>query len=297
MLSYWQLSWAARWDLSPSTYLGLPLGASHKSVKVWDGVEERMRKKLALWKRQFISKGGRLTLIRSTLASMPTYLMSLLRMPRVVKLRLEKIQRDFLWGGGALEKRPHLVKWAVVCTHKRWVDWELEISPFLIEPSCANGVGVMRLKETHIGSLLLVRSMGLKEEGGVRVGLGRAMGVRFWKDIWCGSTPLCEAFPSLFDLAGSKDAWVADYWDPMGEVGGWTPLFLRPFNDWEVEEAERLLSSIQGKRVDADGEDRMLWRGTKNEIFTVKSLYKSLDHSYAVSFPGKLFGVRMFLQR
>ena len=80
----------------PSTYLGLPFGASHKSVMVWDGVEERMRKKLALWKRQFISKGGRITLIRSTLASMPTYLMSLLRMPRVVKLRLEKIQRDFL---------------------------------------------------------------------------------------------------------------------------------------------------------------------------------------------------------
>ncbi|RVW36583.1 LINE-1 retrotransposable element ORF2 protein [Vitis vinifera] len=39
-----------------STYLGLPLGASHKSVKVWDRMEEQMRKKLALWKRQFISK-------------------------------------------------------------------------------------------------------------------------------------------------------------------------------------------------------------------------------------------------
>ena len=32
----------------------------------------------------------------------------------------------------------------------------------------------------------------------------------------------------------------------------------------------------------------MLWRGTKNEIFTVKSLYKSLDHSCAVSFPGNI---------
>ena len=32
----------------PSTYLGLPLGASHKSVMVWDGMEERMRKRLAL---------------------------------------------------------------------------------------------------------------------------------------------------------------------------------------------------------------------------------------------------------
>ncbi|RVW93340.1 putative ribonuclease H protein [Vitis vinifera] len=97
--------------------------------------------------------------------------------------------------------------------------------------------------------------------------------------------PLCEAFPSLFDLAGSKDVWVADYWDPMGEEGGWTPHFLRPFNDWEVEEVERLLSSIQGKRLDADGEDRMLWKETKNEIFTVKSLCKSLVHSCAVSFP------------
>ena len=72
----------------PSTYLGLPLGTPHKSVAVWDGVEERMRKRLALWKRQFISEGGRITLIRSTLASMPIYLMSLMRIPRVVRLRL-----------------------------------------------------------------------------------------------------------------------------------------------------------------------------------------------------------------
>ena len=33
----------------PSTYLGLPLGDGHKFVAVWDGVEERMRKRLASW--------------------------------------------------------------------------------------------------------------------------------------------------------------------------------------------------------------------------------------------------------
>ena len=43
----------------PSTYLGLTLGAGHKAVTVWDSVEARMRKRLALWKRSFISKGGR----------------------------------------------------------------------------------------------------------------------------------------------------------------------------------------------------------------------------------------------
>ena len=34
----------------PTTYLGLPLGAQYRLLAVWDGVEERMRKKLATWK-------------------------------------------------------------------------------------------------------------------------------------------------------------------------------------------------------------------------------------------------------
>ena len=41
----------------PNSYLGIPLGANHKSVAVWDGVEERFRRRLALWKRNYISKG------------------------------------------------------------------------------------------------------------------------------------------------------------------------------------------------------------------------------------------------
>ena len=31
----------------PTTYLGLPLRAPHKSVGVWDSIEERFRKRLA----------------------------------------------------------------------------------------------------------------------------------------------------------------------------------------------------------------------------------------------------------
>ena len=70
------------------SYLGLPLGARFKEVATWDGVEERLRKRLSLWKRQYIYKGGRMTLIWSTLSSMPIYCMSLFQMPRSVSLRL-----------------------------------------------------------------------------------------------------------------------------------------------------------------------------------------------------------------
>ena len=81
----------------------------NKASSVWDGVEERVRRRLALWKQQYISKGGRITLIKSTLASMPIYQMSLFRMPMIVARRLEKVQRDFLWGGGNSERKAHLV--------------------------------------------------------------------------------------------------------------------------------------------------------------------------------------------
>ena len=102
----------------PSTYLGMPLGAPFKSVGAWDGIEERFRKRLAMWKRQYISKGGRITLIRSTLSNLPIYFMSIFQLPRAVRMRLEQIQRDFLWGGGALEQKLHLVRWPIVCEDK-----------------------------------------------------------------------------------------------------------------------------------------------------------------------------------
>nr|CAN69557.1 hypothetical protein VITISV_000928 [Vitis vinifera] len=48
----------------PTTYLGLSQGVAHNSVVAWDGVKERFRKRLAMWKRQYISKGGIRILIR-----------------------------------------------------------------------------------------------------------------------------------------------------------------------------------------------------------------------------------------
>ena len=45
--------------------------------------------------------------------------MSLFFLPKKVRLRLEKIHRDFLWGGGALEQRPHFVRMNLVCQERK----------------------------------------------------------------------------------------------------------------------------------------------------------------------------------
>jgi hypothetical protein len=85
-------------ELLPLTYLGLPLGAPYKDPSIWNKVIEKMESKLAGWKRMYLSKGGRLTLIKSTLSNILTYYdyLSLFQIPVRVAKQIEKIQRDFL---------------------------------------------------------------------------------------------------------------------------------------------------------------------------------------------------------
>lgn len=47
--------------------------SSPKEVAAWDAVEGRLSKRLALWKRSFISEGGLVTLIGCTFTSMPIF--------------------------------------------------------------------------------------------------------------------------------------------------------------------------------------------------------------------------------
>lgn len=49
--------------------LGIPFGAYFKSTPIWDLIEERFKRRLVLWRNQFLSKGERLTVLKSRLSS------------------------------------------------------------------------------------------------------------------------------------------------------------------------------------------------------------------------------------
>ena len=55
-----------------------------------------------------------MTLLKSTLSNLSTYYLSLFTIPSHVVNKLEKIQRDFLWGDSTI----HLVGWDKVCAPK-----------------------------------------------------------------------------------------------------------------------------------------------------------------------------------
>ena len=83
------------------------------------------------------------------------------------------------------------------------------------------GYGVGFWKEIRKEGVLMFKNVSFT------VGDGRR--VKFWKDIWCGNIPLCEAFPSLFAFVVSQDAWVVDCWGSMGVWGDGLLVSLDPF--------------------------------------------------------------------
>ena len=93
----------------PLNYLGMPLGAPQKALSIWDPILEKVERRLAGWKKLYLSKGGRLTLLKSILSSMPTYFMSLFPIPIKVAKRIELLQRNFLWDGVGDSRSYHLV--------------------------------------------------------------------------------------------------------------------------------------------------------------------------------------------
>ena len=95
----------------PMSYLGMPLGASHNSPSIWNPILEKIERKLAGWKKLYLSKRGRLMLLKSTLSSLPTYFLSLFTIPTYVANIIEKLHMDFLWG----DSKYYLIGWDKVC--------------------------------------------------------------------------------------------------------------------------------------------------------------------------------------
>ena len=80
--------YAARWEACPwlvgACRLG-PIIRTHRYGTL-------LQKRLSSWKRLYLSKGGKLTLLKSTLSSLPTYFLSLFTIPQVVAARLERFK-------------------------------------------------------------------------------------------------------------------------------------------------------------------------------------------------------------
>ncbi len=82
-------------DQLPMTYLGLPVGENMNKSVAWQTVIGKINKKLNPWRCKVLSAGGRLTLLKSVLGSLPLYFFSLFRAPKSVMKLIESVRLNF----------------------------------------------------------------------------------------------------------------------------------------------------------------------------------------------------------
>lgn len=270
----------------PSSYLGLPIGAPFKNKAMWTPIIERFDWRLTGWKKQLLSKAGRLTLIKSTLSSLPTYFLSVFVMPASVRNRLEMLERDFLWEGQGEERKYHLVKWDKVCSVLRVGG--LGLKRFSIFNSALLGKWLWRFMSENYGlwKRVVVCKYRVEEVewypkiisralvSGVWKGIGKGWDpfvrqisfeigngskVRFWKDKWCGEVELWRLFPDLFSVAAEQDVLVSEVLKVEHGNVVWSPNFRRNLQYWEMESCEPFFAMLYAQQVDCSREGSVRW--------------------------------------
>nr|CAN74793.1 hypothetical protein VITISV_000043 [Vitis vinifera] len=238
----------------PTVYLGLPLGAHHKTSSSWDGVEERMRRRLAQWKRIHLERG----------------------LKEEGGLGIRKID---------LLNKALLGKWVWRYAYEKENLWKMVIGVKYGQEGCG-----WRTKEVCGPYGMGLWKEIMKEADwcweSIDFKVGKGTRVLFWTDKWCGNEALSQIFPQLFTLAGHRNAKVSEVWDSSLGQGGWNLRLARDFNDWELDQIGNMLNLLRDFKTSTE-EDAVRWKREGNGVFGAKGAYKMLFGSSACAFPNR----------
>ncbi|KAK2636391.1 hypothetical protein Ddye_031183 [Dipteronia dyeriana] len=136
-------------------------------------------------------------------------------MPVGVTQKIEKLQRNFLWGDGIEKRKIHAIDWETICKSK-----------------AKEGLGIGRM---------LVKNNALLAKWVWRFGrLNRVLGCKdnmdFWNDIKVGVRPLKDIYPIMFALASANNREVRKFGYWRGLSWKWDFKLRRPPFDWEKDQ-------------------------------------------------------------
>ncbi|KAJ0897860.1 putative RNA-directed DNA polymerase [Helianthus annuus] len=297
-------------DVLPFKYLGLNVGANMNQIRNWQPVYDIFRKRLAIWKSNLLSIGGRVVIIKAVLESLPCYYFSLYKAPKKVISDLESMVKKFLWGGSIEERKTHWVAWDRVTMHKK-----------------DGGLGLNRLSEVNISLLSkwgwrykseancywrkiidaihhnrvswdgfslkkslkgvwnnIVKVLIFSKVGGsvvrnyIQGAVGNGESIHFWLDPWIISEPLKLRFPGLFRLEADKKCSIADRVKNIGMGPEFLWHWRTALSDSVLLSELQQLLGILGSVMIVDRQDKWRWSPHNEGIFSVKSV-KGLCYS------------------
>ena len=199
----------------PLHYLGMPLGTYYKALEIWNPIIEKIERRLAGWQKMYVSKRGHLTLLKSTLSSLPIYYLSLFPLPVSVAKRIECIQRNFLWEGIGENHKFHLVAWDRVCSPIQQGGLGVKHLVLFNQALLGKWLWCFGMEEMHLWRRVVVAKYGVGRGGWTSNTPRGSHGCSLWKHIRMG----WEAFSMHVHMeVGSRsrvslwhDKWCSDH--------------------------------------------------------------------------------------
>ncbi|XP_062021276.1 uncharacterized protein LOC133737799 [Rosa rugosa] len=278
-------------------YLGMPLIHSRVNKYTYISILDKVQSRLSGWKSKVLSMAGRLTLIHSVTATIPSYAMQTAKLPTSICDSLDKLNRNFLWGDIEDKRRVHLINWDTVCLPKSLGGLGIKKSSEMNQAMLAkagwrlfqnnSGLWATVYKDKYLSHDNLfdanyqipkdcsstwrsvVHGASLLKQGLTwRVGDGKR--IKFWIDIWL--PPLALINYIHHDVEIDINATICSFWNENGRN---INLLYSYFPDDIVS---RILHTPPG--FDGCGEDIQIWNYTSNGDFSVKSAYHIFFDTY-----------------
>ncbi|XP_074266422.1 uncharacterized protein LOC141589691 [Silene latifolia] len=276
-------------------YLGLPtvIGRSKKAdAALTDILRDKLSKRLSGWRGKILSRAGKEVLIKAVANSLPTYVMSIFKIPVNFCDELRSLISRFLWGHEEGKQGISWVAWHKLCKTKSrggmgFRDFKLfnvgligkQVRRFMTETD-GLWVRLMRAKYYPHGNVMTATLgnypsytwRGILEArdmlgSGWRRRIGNGLSTRVWHDAWLVGT---QTERVLFPRVDGHDAMVVA--ELMNTTcSGWnTELISSLFLPFECERIKNIRVS------ELKPEDTWYWVAEKDGIFSVKPAYRRL---------------------
>ena len=100
------------------TYLGLPSLVGRSKKNTFRALKERLDNKLSGWKEKMLSQAGKEVLIKAVAQAIPTYTMSVFKLPDTLCDEMTSMIRAFWWRQSNGKNKMAWLSWDKVCTPK-----------------------------------------------------------------------------------------------------------------------------------------------------------------------------------
>ncbi|GJS10251.1 RNA-directed DNA polymerase, eukaryota [Tanacetum coccineum] len=269
---------------TPFNYLGVKVGTAISRSCSWEDVLSKISARLSKWKIKTLSIGGRLTLIKSVLTSLPLYHMSIYKVPKGVLNRMEAIRWRFFYGQDNNEKKLSMIGWQKILASKK--KGGLGVSTIYGDHGSLDNPGSVSRSSLWCTIICEIGNLSLKGTNllsHMKKKVVNGIHTYFWGDPWLYDMSLLQVFPRLYALECNKQVSVAV---KLSE-GSLTDSFRREPRGGIEEEQLLLLSNKLTTVTLANSNDRWIWLLDSSGEFLVKSVRSYIDDTLlpTVGFP------------